>query len=43
MVLIPKDLFQKSWLTSSGVASHLTTPSEEETDRLSDCATRRFA
>ena len=43
MVLIPKDLFQKSWLTSSGVASHLTTPSEEETDRLSDCAARRLA
>ena len=33
----------RSWLTSSGVASHLTTPSEEETDRLPDCATRGFA
>ena len=43
MVLIPKDRFLKSRLTSSGVASHLTTPSEEETDRLPDCATRRLA
>ena len=43
MVLIPKDRFQKSWLTSSGVAFHLTTPSEEETDRLIDCASRRLA
>ena len=33
----------KSKFTSSGVASHLTTPSEEETDRLPDCATRGFA
>ena len=33
----------KSKLTSSGVASHLTTPSEEETDRPIDCATRRLA
>ena len=30
VVQVPGDLFQKSWLTSSGVASHLTTPSEEE-------------
>jgi hypothetical protein len=43
MVLIPRDLFQKSWLTSSGVASHPTAPSEEETDRLIDCASRRLA
>jgi hypothetical protein len=42
-VWIPKDLFSKSELTSSGVASYQTTPSEEETDRLPDCATRRFA
>jgi hypothetical protein len=33
----------KSKFTSSGVAFHLTTPSEEETDRLLDCATRGFA
>ena len=33
----------KSKLTSSGVASHLTTPSEEETDRLLGCASRRLA
>ena len=33
----------KSKFTSSGVAFHLTTPSEEETDRLSDCAARRLA
>jgi len=33
----------KSKLTSSGVAFHLTTPSEEETDRLPDRATRGFA
>jgi hypothetical protein len=42
-VRVPKNSFLKSKLTSSGVASHLTTPSEEETDRLPDCATRRFA
>ena len=30
-------------LTSSGVASHLTTPSEEETDCLLGCASRRLA
>ena len=34
---------KKSKLTSSGVASHLTTPSEEETDRPIDCAARRLA
>ena len=43
VVQVPGDLFQKSWLTSSGVASHLTTPSEEETDCLLGCASRRFA
>jgi hypothetical protein len=43
VVQVPGDLFQKSWLTSSGVASHLTAPSEEETDRLVDCASRRLA
>ena len=43
VVQVPGDLFQKSWLTSSGVASHPTTPSEEETDRLVDCASRRLA
>src|ERR671919_816877 len=42
-VQIPGDPFQKSWLTSSGVASHLTTPSEEETDHLLDRASRRLA
>ena len=39
----PKIVSSKSKFTSSGVASHLTTPSEEETDRLLDCATRGFA
>lgn len=43
VVQVPGDLFQKSWLTSSGVASHLTAPSEEETDRLLGCASRRLA
>ena len=43
VVQVPGDLFQKSWLTSSGVASHLTTPSEEETDCLLGCASRRLA
>ena len=43
VVQVPGDLFQKSWLTSSGVASHLTTLSEEKTDRLVDCASRRLA
>jgi hypothetical protein len=33
----------KSRLTSSGVASHPTAPSEEETDHLIDCASRRLA
>ena len=42
-VQVPGDPFQKSWLTSSGVASHLTTPSEEETDHLLDRASRRLA
>ena len=33
----------RSWLTSSGVASHPTAPSEEEPTGLPDCAARGFA
>jgi len=33
----------RSWLTSSGVASHRTAPSCEEPIDLLDCAARRFA